>query len=517
MQSPYKKYISPVSEGEIVLFALSPGFEGESGEKILDRNNPKSDICRYEQLVECGFNLVRINRYPWSDMKYSFLAANGIINILYDMSWLVENEEEAVTNRFKSFFFRVDNNDNGSTRIYDNPKGFAIKDEPNFKDFGLEVVHSVDKEVEIGEDANSGYVIDKSTPLLKMYYDTAYENEDAKFNYINLLGIEGFEIDKKKAGSEELAYGIVRHKMFGQNPERIYSKVRFAQYIALFKSKFLPSCISYDSYPIIEHDELLCGKKEGVKQGALDLRFDIFYYNLQVYLMQAQDIERPFWAYCLSLEHTVGNTYFPLAKEEYLRFESFSALAYGAKGLVFWRYHPAVSIDEDMDKGIFLRGLLDQEYQKTPVWYFAQRVMKEVKKYQHIFANSRVLWCRHIGRIPEGAASVIFPCGPLTSINADGDGVLVAHHIKPANNATDYYLVIVNHSPNRYQKVTMTLECEMLLADEEDHGSRQYYVVKELTPLRSGESNTEDNLSGTLSRTLVPGGYIILHYVTVCN
>ena len=65
----------------------------------------------------------------------------------------------------------------------------------------------------------------------------------------------------------------------------------------------------------------------------------------------------------------------PPAKEEYLRFEAFSALGYGAQGIVYWTLGQRKSSPHET----YTTALINLKGEKTAAWYVAKKVNLENK------------------------------------------------------------------------------------------------------------------------------------------
>lgn len=67
----------------------------------------------------------------------------------------------------------------------------------------------------------------------------------------------------------------------------------------------------------------------------------------------------------------------------------------------------------------------------------------------------------------------------------------------------DNYIVIVNHDIINYQTITINLKGSL--------------VLDELTPLKSGQLAPTQKVTcsdnGSIVRTLLPGGYLIFHWI----
>lgn len=204
------------------------------------------------------------------------------------------------------------------------------------------------------------------------------QNAPWMMTHINLVGIGGFD-------SEE----------------------DFQKYLDAYGTYYKPPYWSFDCYPVMRHNPLLnlrgfVGRNGGLYPGETLQCHEYFYRNLEMVSAKARESGRPFWAYLMSTEHILDGTngYFPAPLENHLRFEAFSALAYGAQGLCHWKYLQGIDLD-DPEKEIYMDALRNLDGTRTPGWYFAQRINAEVQKYAYVFLDCKVkgVFHTHIDRM----------------------------------------------------------------------------------------------------------------------
>ena len=213
----------------------------------------------------------------------------------------------------------------------------------------------------------------------------------------------------------------------------------YPEYLEYIQKLFRPSLWSYDFYPILRKDKKIL------------VEHDVFYYDLESIRNISRKTKRPFWAYCQSMEHTTSYFDRPVAKEEFLRFEAFSALAYGAQGIVYWTYGQRVSTESEK----YYSALVNLDGKKTPAWYAAKKVNNEIKRFNKVFYGCNVKDVRHTGdRIYKGTRKLSGSFGPFKMIRSGEEGVMVS---LIENNGKNY-VVIVNRSVFNPQKVTLELK-----------------------------------------------------------
>ncbi len=254
----------------------------------------------------------------------------------------------------------------------------------------------------------------------------------------------------------------------------------YRQYIMDFQNSLNPSFWPYRYFSFVNAAQ------------SPSTRYANFYRGLETFAFMARYTSVPLWSYVRSVRPS--GLVAPVDSritEAMIRFEAFSALAYGAQGIVYWRYRP------DSDK---TEGLVTSAGAKTGLWNYAQTVNREIASYNSIFAGCRLVACRHTGKnyIPMTCwISNYEPFGPLKSIRSEDAGVLLSH----INNDGKNYLVIVNHSVTASQALTLNFSRYWCI-----------YQLKDLTetPYPSPAIPTETPL--TLNVTIPAGGYIIYRW-----
>lgn len=178
-------------------------------------------------------------------------------------------------------------------------------------------------------------------------------------------------------------------KAYSSNP---VLRVDMSKYFKECYYKVHPDVWSYDFYPFVYRS----WKKK------LFVEYEDFYYNLRLFAGMSRRTGMPFWAYCQATNIqniTIGETdniytEHPKAKEEYLRYEAFNALALGAKAITYWRYsyrddapHPD-TVGTNYDH--YISSLTDQNGRTTPEWKAVQKVNEEIRRHEKLFMNSRL-------------------------------------------------------------------------------------------------------------------------------
>lgn len=171
-----------------------------------------------------------------------------------------------------------------------------------------------------------------------------------------------------------------------------------------------------------------------------------FYKELESFALMARYTGAPIWPYMLCrMESGLGNN-LSAGAESRIRSASFSAMAYGAQGLVWWTYRPTTSANKTFN------GLIDSSGNRTPLWSVVQRINNRISVLNSVFAGCRPVEYRHTGTTYyDGTCLLKGAIGPVISLLTGSAGVLVSH----LSNGGDDYLVIVNHPGAPLQKLTL--------------------------------------------------------------
>lgn len=282
---------------------------------------------------------------------------------------------------------------------------------------------------------------------LKEQYDAFYKEDPTHLVYINLVGI----VYKKFTGPFSSYSGYLNH----------------------IQNLFAPALWSYDYYPIT------------VRSGKLDVDYNQFYSSLEDMSSIAKKTSRPFWGFCESMAYKTSSYSRPAPTEAYLRFEAFSALAYGAQGIVYWAY----SLRKAYGGETYQSALVDLEGKKSKAWYAAQKVNQEIKKFNDVFYQSEVKGVWHLGdNLYKGTKRLSGPVGPVKMIRAGKAGVVVSQIENHGKN----YIVIVSRDVLKNQKINIELNPNRNVVNLTGKNLEQYSWRKDIT------------------LTLEKGGYIIL-------
>ena len=313
----------------------------------------------------------------------------------------------------------------------------------------------------------------------------------------------------------------VRLQSYSSNPLK---RDTMSMYLNHFYDMVHPSVWSYDYYPILY-------KSDSAK---IEVNYEDFYYNLQLFARLSKEKGIPFWTFCESSNVRyckIGDKNYkerPVATENHLRYEAFSALAFGAQGINYWRYSDRgddySSVYKNGEYMLYLTALTDSLGNCEPAWKCAQTVNREIKRYEEVFLgaelrsysffDSGLNTDRYVR--PTDGADIPEYDGLIDIKAVSGKGVLVSHLYKNGLN----HIILVNQDPFNSTKVKIgywdgrvaiiAMKCDGLhmfnpggfhnpfdgTTDEDDPDIRRpwgSYVTEEIT--------------------LEPGGYHIKHYL----
>lgn len=311
----------------------------------------------------------------------------------------------------------------------------------------------------------------------RKYYIEAFKNDkhfagwsfkdEPQFNDLNTLQKQ-YEA-MKKADPKNVIYinlvGVLE-KAFTGNISR------FADYLNLIQQRFNPDVWSYDFYPII------------VKRGVQEIQYDQFYEDLENFMTISRKTGKPFYTFIESMAYETSWYSRPVATEEALRWEAFSALAYGAQGVMYWTYGMRKTYGAEK----YISALVNLDGKKTPVWNYAKKVNGEIKRFNQVFYGCRVNEVRHTGdKIYKGTRKLSGGLGPIKMLRSGSQGVIISL----LSSKGEEYIVIVSRDVERPQKIEIELKSN-----------------KKITEISSDTPQTY-NWRNDIEINLLPGGYAI--------
>lgn len=150
----------------------------------------------------------------------------------------------------------------------------------------------------------------------------------------------------------------------------------YAEHLERFVTACQPPVISYDNYSLLEHDELR----------------PQYWTNLEAVSAIARRQGVPFWNIVLTVAHF---NYRELSAAD-ARFQVFTTLAYGGRGLSYFTYFAPAC-------GNYRMAPVDQFGAETPTWYHLQHVNRQVAQWAPTLLALRHDDAYHFGHVPAGA------------------------------------------------------------------------------------------------------------------
>ncbi|MCM1152354.1 MAG: hypothetical protein NC328_01705 [Muribaculum sp.] len=196
------------------------------------------------------------------------------------------------------------------------------------------------------------------------------------------------------------------------------------------------------------------------KNGVVKVDYERYYDILKLMSDRAISTRSVFYGYCNSYYNTIelsGSWSTPFPTIPFLRFQAFSALAYGAQAIVYDRYAPVYSGQISVTGA---NGLVNSKSVKTAAWYNAQLVNSEILNLATVFLGAEVVEIRHTGADPYFKSTnnnVFQRMGALENIQSEDSGILISF----LRNKFHNYLVIVNHDVINSQNISLDLIKQM--------------------------------------------------------
>lgn len=318
----------------------------------------------------------------------------------------------------------------------------------------------------------------------------------------------------------------------------IGSCTTYEEYLDVLQRLYKPGVWMYDFYPfLLDQNTVNYMSFNNPQTGDISdgqnvvIRYEEFYSYLDTFSKHAKKTGRPFIAYCMceghgSSENEIITRFQPVPTVGMLRFEAFSALAYGAQGIAYWQYGKgeynagqklvfeeaplSIEISDESSGGSTNPNVpVDISRIKlkycSVLWNIVKKVNSEINRLNSVFLGCSVLKILHYHTSDKTGEA--FPVSSISGssseeyagiriMNLPGTSVLLSEIV----NGTKKYLVVVNHYPFKSQRVSFIL-----------YSGRRYIIRMPDTDdsqvvVASGESPMQ-------SRRLFPGGYMIIESI----
>ncbi|WP_205942696.1 apurinic/apyrimidinic endonuclease family protein [Pedobacter psychroterrae] len=203
----------------------------------------------------------------------------------------------------------------------------------------------------------------------------------------------------------------------------------YREHVNIFIKEVPLQVLSFDHYPV-------------VGATSADVR-DIWYENLEIFADEAAKVNKPFWAFALTVAHGP----YPVPTIPALRMQIYSDLAYGAQGIQYFTYQTPPDPQWD-----FNNAPITKEMKRNQVYDMVKSMNQEIKALSPVFLGAKVISLAHTGKnIPIGTKQLSALPTPIKSVETEGLGAVVSH----LKNGKEEYLVIVNRDMVKTMKLTV--------------------------------------------------------------
>lgn len=390
-------YISP-TPGEIPLIISSP----HSSTRTVNAEDLRG-------VKECGANLMII-KPQFADSVFKYAAGTGLK--------IITSQQPGTTDIFPEVFAKY-----SKPRYSSLVGGWLMIDEPYYNNWNpIADNHS-------GYDASGDYWFRKMD-FRELYYELQGK-DPGKMVWFNLA----VSMEKRFVGGFQT----------------------YRDYLRAFNEAIHPPVWFFDLYP------LRGGTTAEPKK--INVWYKAFYEALDDFRYISDLSGRPFWFYsqCVSYskDKISGDTsspityVFPEPTLEYMRFQVFTAFAFGAKGIGYWYYAQG---KDDAPGWYYVTSPVLRDGTRTPVWYILQEVNKEINRYKEVFLDTELVKLYQTNK-NYFVAGDLFPgsYGPLSTLTTESGsapGFFVTHYKKGRSN----YVMLTSKSATESQKVSITFD-----------------------------------------------------------
>lgn len=438
-------------------------------------NNPDALVPKYikqvlDQVVASGCNTVLLNTsYRQADAILNVIKENEIpLKVILGLSYLNDSVEHClqVLQHFGFIPYKYDPETYINYPYADRISGWQIMDQPHCWDWGQVYSEICNPNTDTDSSAHTlnaltlGYALVDA--LGRNHKDDALQNKQ-RLVMFNLAAIP----DLEKESDPHTQNAIMKWT----GPSRTYR-----EYVEAIDRLFKPEVWSYDFYPFIKYGG----------SSTLVVKSKEFFHYLSVFGNKIKQLKTDdpkttvyFWAYAMVTHHSCKNTATgstiweqPAPTLGMLRFAAFNALAYGAKGIAYWRmgYSTGYSSgnetlsyhDAPIVCGITGNGLPEPVLiMKHPTLDYIKAVNSEIQQMKAVFEGTSVIKCQHIPAFDstnnctyEGVTQPSTD-EPYKDISTEEPGVVVSHLQKELSTGLMNYLLIVNKDYSNPQKISL--------------------------------------------------------------
>ncbi len=200
--------------------------------------------------------------------------------------------------------------------------------------------------------------------------------------------------------------------------------IEYSTYVRRYMEIVRPPVLSYDHYALLE---------DGDRPG--------YFANLEVIRQEALRARVPFWNIILSTPHFSYRDPSP----EDLRWQVYTTLAYGGKGLAYFTYWT-------LDVENYRNGIIGLYGQRTPKYYAVQQLNWELHRLGPHLLNLESTGVYHWPDAPVGAQ--VLPADNLVARVGGNGEVVIGEFVDPAGFP---WIMVVNRSRQHSMWVTLYL------------------------------------------------------------
>lgn len=216
----------------------------------------------------------------------------------------------------------------------------------------------------------------------------------------------------------------------------------YSEYVRSYIEILSPPFVSFDHYPFVK------GKCR-----------DDYFDNLKIVSSLCNEYGVPFWGFV----RTLVDKRYDAVEEGKLRFQVFSNIAYGAKGIQYYTYTTLKSA---------IKSILDKDYAPTDIYSCVSSINKEVQSCSKFYNKSFDHTVYHVND-DSGICSDSIPY--IDSIKYDGCGYLLSFFKKGSR----CYLLIVNKDYDNSQALSISFKKKAITINEmgEKRGRKREYQL----------------------------------------
>lgn len=312
-----------------------------------------------------------------------------------------------------------------------------------------------------------------------------------------LKRLSDYIVETDKSGIKRIIVNAEVSGMFGSYHGVCTSMQNFINYMEYVLE---PGVWLFDAFPFSIKSPSF-PSSGGYIGSEVKVSYSSFYDAYELYSFKSRYTHVPVWGACQTLEmyDTSSKIARPAINESRLRFMVFSALAYGAQGLVYFDYATPVN-DSVHEK--YVSALTDENGEKTAAWYAAQKVNREVQTLSSVFLGCQMIEVRHKGKDKGTLGCELnfdHPFGPFSDIQCDENASLLVSQLA---NGPLKYVLIVNKDVENPAAISLIFP--------------EYWTVTWVMLISvNGEENLsiyERQIDSSKSFNIGAGGYLLLRW-----